>query len=152
MNTKLLKKHIDVSLDAIVVVPLKEDGSNAKDFFVADVVGNKKFAQNFGGYPRSEIAEINECTNIEVQKNLLNALTDYRAGADGQNVGLSDIQIAMGHRSKYQQTPCEMQDWIESQLQKSYEARVAKLNSLRAQSEAGDKIKFNANDKPNEQS
>ena len=88
MNTKLLKKHIDVSLDAIVVVPLKEDGSNAKDFFVADVVGNKKFAQNFGGYPRSEIAEINECTNIEVQKNLLNALTDYRAGADGQNAGL----------------------------------------------------------------
>lgn len=152
MNTKLLQKHIDVALNSIVVIPLKEDGSNAKDFFVADVVGNKKFAQNFGGYPRSEIAEINECTNLEVQKSLLNALTDYRDRADSQNAGLSDIQIAMGHRSKYQQTPSEMQDWIETKLQESYDARVAQLQALRAQSEKDSTIKFNANDKPNEQS
>ena len=150
MNTKLLKKHIDGALTAIVVEPLKEDGSNAKDFFVADVVGNKRFAQNFGGYPRSEIAEINEATNIEVQKSLLNALTDYRSGADNQNVGLSDVQIAMGHRSKYQQAPSEMQDWIETQLQHSYDARVAKLNALRAQAAAKDNIKFNKTDTPNE--
>lgn len=150
MNTKLLQNHIDVALEAIVVEPLKEDGSNAGDFFVADIVGNKKFAQNFGGYPRSEIAEINECTNLEMQKSLLNALTDYRSGADGQNAGLSDVQIAMGHRSKYQQAPSEMQDWIETQLQNSYDARVAQLNALRARTAPKENIKFDLNDTPNE--
>lgn len=115
MNLDLLQKHIDDNTSHVIVLKLAADGSNAQDFFSADVVGNKRFAQNYGGYPRSEIAEINAAATLEQQKALLNQLADFR-GADGQNAGLSDVEIALGHKSKYMQAPSEMQDYLEQQL------------------------------------
>lgn len=131
MNLDLLKKHINSSLEVIDVPTLQPDGSNATDFFTADVVGNKRFAQNFGGYPRSEIAEINDAVSLEVQKSLLNQIDDYRHVADGQNAGLSDVELAMSHRSKYCQAPSEQQDWLVEQMQ----IRDAKLAVMRAEAE-----------------
>lgn len=135
MNSKLLKKHIDSSLEVIVVPTLQADGSNVKDFFTADVVGNKRFAQNFGGYPRSEIAEINDAVSLEMQKSLLNQLEDYRYMADGQNAGLSDVELSMSHRSKYCQAPSEQQDWLVEQIQ-IHNARIfAAAAAKKAQSD-----------------
>ena len=115
MNLELLQNHIDSMIETIEVPKLAADGSNAQDFFCADVVSNRKFAQNFGGYPRSEIAEINDAANIEIQKSLLQQLTDYSTH-DNPNAGLTDADIMLSHRSKYQQAPSEMQDWLVGQL------------------------------------
>ena len=59
MDNILLQKHIDANL--LVGSPkLEKDNSNIRDFYCADVVGDRRFAQNYGGYPRSDIAEINK--------------------------------------------------------------------------------------------
>lgn len=137
MNLKKLQKHIDDSTSNVIVMKLAADGSNAQDFFSADVVGNKRFAQNFGGYPRSEIAEINAAATLEQQKALLNQLADFR-GNDAQNAGLSDVEIALGHKSKYMQAPSEMQNYLEQQLairdakRAEYARKVAEIQAKKA--------------------
>lgn len=115
MNLKELQSHID-SFDIQVDI-LKADGSNAVDFFCADVVGNKRFAQNYGGYPRSEIAEINAAANLEQQKVLLSQLEDYSSSRSNVNAGLSDAEIMLGHKSKYLQTATEVQSYLSEQIQ-----------------------------------
>lgn len=115
MDIKLLNKHVTESLKAIPDVKMKADGSNAKLFFCADVVGNKTFAQNFGGYPRSEIAQINEAVNLQVARTLFQSLEDYSPKTD-PNAGMTDAQIALGHKSRYAQAPSEIQDYLNGQL------------------------------------
>lgn len=117
MNLKLLKKHIDGALTEMVkcIPELKKDGSNSQDFFCADVVGARRFVQNYGGYPRSEIAEINAQANLQAQVNLLHDLEDYSPKSN-PNAGLTDVQIMLSHKSKYQQTPSELQDWLGEQI------------------------------------
>lgn len=119
MDYRLLTEHIVSFNDAVVVSAkdnkLKADGSNAKDFFVADVIGNKKFAQNYGGYPRSEIAEINSQTNLEIVKSMLGKIEDYTPSSN-PNAGLSDYEISLSHKSRYQQTATEMQSYLEEQI------------------------------------
>lgn len=116
MNLELIKKHVVHAAKAIKNPKFNKDGSNASDFYSADVVGHKRFAQNFGGYPRSEIAEINAQTNLENAKLLLSQLTDFSAEAGNQNAGVPDAVISMGHKSKYMQCPAEMIDYVEGQL------------------------------------
>lgn len=127
MDLTLLKNHIDSFVESIVPIELAPDGSNAKDFFCADVVGGKDFVQNFGGYPRSEIAEINEQTNIQLQAAMLQKLEDY-SQYNNPNAGKTDAEIALSHKSRYQQTATEMQSWLEGQLQ----IRDAKMAAMRA--------------------
>lgn len=125
MNLELLKSHIQATLIKPENLPKMEvDGSNTGDFYVADVVGNRKFAQNFGGYPRSEIAEINAQTNLAQQAALLNNLVDYSKNSN-PNAGLTDAEIMLGHRSKYQQTASEQQSWLEVQLKNRVAKRAA---------------------------
>lgn len=113
MNYKLLSEHIDSNVQ-FVPKKLESDGSNAFDFYSSDVVGNKRFAQNFGGYPRSEIAEINDQMTLQAQKNLLEQLEDY--SSLNKPAGLSDVELSLGHKSKYMQTPSEMQSWLMEQI------------------------------------
>ena len=127
MNYELMQKHIDAFVASIPCVEMETDGSNAVDFYVADLVSDRKFAQNYGGYPRSDIAEINECASLEMQKVLLQNMQDFRASADGQNAGRTDAQIMLGHKSKYCQTPNEMIDWTCEQIKISQEMRAAEL-------------------------
>ena len=102
MNFELLKVHIENSTYTATICPeLSDDGSNVSDFYCADVVGNRKFAQNYGGYPRSEIAEINAAATMQEQMNLLSQLNDYTSG-NNPNAGLSDAEIMLSHKSKYQ--------------------------------------------------
>lgn len=116
MNYSLLQDHIDDQLASIVIEPMKADGSNVFDFYCADVVGNRKFVQNFGGYPRSEVAELMEAQTLDMQRAILNSMVDYSSG-DNPTAGMSDAEIMLGHKSRYQQTPSEMQQWLEGQLQ-----------------------------------
>lgn len=97
----------------IALPEILEDGSNLCDFFCADVVGNRRFAQNYGGYPRSEIAEINAQASLQQAQNLLNDLVVY----DGQYQNGTPEEIMLSHKSKYVQAPSEMIDYIERQLQ-----------------------------------
>lgn len=133
MNYKLLQTRIDDALAAMVkcVPEFKKDGSNSQDFFCADVVGARKFVQNYGGYPRSEIAEINAQTNLQAQMALLQTLEDYSPKSN-PNAGLTDAQIALSHRSKYQQAPSEMQAWLEGQIQLRDIERAKAVEAVKA--------------------
>ena len=141
MNLQKLQSHIDAHTYIEDINPLlKEDNSNVGMFFCADVVGGKRFAMNFGGYPRSEIAEINACADINQQANLLAQLADY-SPSDNPNAGLTDAEIMLGHRSKYCQTASEQTRWLEDQLrQRDLKRQVAQM-----QSDDGS-IKFDSND------
>ena len=116
MNLELIKEHVVQASKTILNPKFNKDGSNASDFYFADVVGHKRFAQNFGGYPRSEIAEINAQTNLQVAKQLLSQMTDFSSDVNNQNAGIPDAVISMGHKSKYIQTPSEQINFIDSQL------------------------------------
>ena len=133
MNYELLQKRIDTALsDMVKCIPeFKKDGSNVQDFFCADVVGARKFVQNHGGYPRSEIAEINAQTNLQAQMALLQTLEDYSPKTN-PNAGLTDAQISLSHRSKYQQAPSEMQTWLEGQIQLRDVERAKAADAVKA--------------------
>lgn len=109
-----MQSHID-SQNYDINPTLNDDNSNINMFFCADVVGSKRFANNFGGYPRSEIAEINAAADLNQQMNLLNQLNDYSTN-DNPNAGLSDAEIMLSHRSKYCQTASEQISWLEQQI------------------------------------
>lgn len=131
MDYKLLKKHNE-SCVTVTNPELFSDGSNARMFFCADVVGNRRFAQNYGGYPRSDIAEINNAANEQMQMQLLSQLNDYSPSSN-PNAGLTDAEIMLGHRSKYQQAPSESIAWLESQLHQrdvQRQAEALKVNPL----------------------
>lgn len=123
MNIQKLQKHLDASL-VVKCEELLFDGSNANKFFCADVVGAKRFAQNFGGYPRSEIAQINEAASLEEQLNLLNSLRDY-SPSDNPNAGKTDAEIMLGHKSKYLQAASEQIAWLDAQLERRDNERWA---------------------------
>lgn len=116
MNKELMQKHIDDNTYNDAYPVLEKDGSNSDQFYAADVVGNRRFAQNYGGYPRSEIAEINAAASLEQQMSLLNDLRDM-SSIDNPNAGRTDAEIMLGHKSKYLQTPSESVKWLESQLE-----------------------------------
>lgn len=118
-------------LDTYEVPKLNADGSNVKDFYCADVIGGKKFVQNFGGYPRSDIAEINAQANEQLQMSLLSQLTDF-SNSNNPNAGLSDVDIMLSHKSKYQQAPSEVQDWLYGQLQVRDAKRAQAIAEMQA--------------------
>ena len=123
-----MQSHID-SQNYDINPTLNEDNGNISMFFCADVVGSKRFANNFGGYPRSEIAEINAAADLNQQANLLAQLNDYSSN-DNPNAGLSDAEIMLGHRSKYCQTPSEQVAWLESQIhERDMKRQAAQMKS-----------------------
>lgn len=145
MNLELLKEHIEINTHLESICPkLNDDNSNVSDFYCADVVGNRRFAQNYGGYPRSEIAEINAAATMQEQMNLLSMLNDYTP-SDNPNAGLSDAEIMLSHKSKYQQTASELQSWIVHQI----DIRDAKaLENKNSDSAPSGTIEFNNGDEP----
>ena len=123
-----MQSHID-SQNYDINPTLNEDNGNISMFFCADVVGSKRFANNFGGYPRSEIAEINAAADLNQQANLLAQLNDYSTN-DNPNAGLSDAEIMLGHRSKYCQTASEQVAWLESQIhERDMKRQAAQMKS-----------------------
>lgn len=145
MNYELLKSHIDNSYHVDINPHLKKDNSNIEAFFCPDVVGDKRFALNFAGYPRSEIAQINAAADLNQQINLLSQLTDFSSDSN-PNAGLSDADIMLGHRSKYCQTASEQVRWLESQIHERDVRRVA------SQPSSVDETKINFVDNENAES
>lgn len=94
-------------------------------FYCVDVVDTTKSAvRNYGGYCRSDIALINEESNIEVAANLLSRLAERPS--DG-SVDMSVEQLRLAHRSKYCQTPSEQCLWFENQMEMADNKALATL-------------------------
>lgn len=137
MKQELWLSHIEITIPQFDF-ELKEDKSNIADFYCADVVGNRRFAQNYGGYPRSDIAEINAQSSLSAAENLLRDLQVF--DVDNPNAGLTDAEIMLSHKSKYLQSASEVQGWLENQLA----VRDAKRQQLQDSKEA--KINFENDD------
>lgn len=143
MKYELWNAHIS-GVAEYEVPELKEDRSNLSDFFSADVVGDKRFAQNYGGWPRSDVAEINSQVSLADAETLLRQLTILPS--NDSNVGLSDAQIMLGHKSKYCQTAGEQVSWLESQL----EIRDAQRAQLQRDSGKQEAIEFDSDSSSND--
>lgn len=102
-------------VEPIKLPELAADGSNKSDFWCADVLGNKKFAQNYGGYPRSDVALINEQNDLAVAQRMLNDMQDFRTDVN-PDAGRSDIELILSQRSRYCQSAAESIRYIESEL------------------------------------
>ena len=137
-----MNKHIRNSYVEDINPELKEDNSNLNCFYCADVIGSKRFVVNFGGYPRSEIAQINAAADINQQVSLMQQLSDFTPDSN-PTAGLSDAEIMLGHRSKYCQTASEQVQWLESQIhQKWLKAQASQPDT----GESSDKINFENNE------
>lgn len=101
---------------------LAEDGSNKCDFFVADVLGAERFAQNYGGYPRSDIALINEQNDLRMAEQTLARLQQY---PEVPQTAVSDTEILLAHRSKYCQTASENIRFFEQEINRYAAKREA---------------------------
>lgn len=101
--------------DAVGVPVLADDNSNLSDFFSVDTIGDKQFSLNYGGYPRSDIALINEMSDLRTAQSALQNL-DTQVVPD-VNVGKSDAEILLQHRSKYCQTAAESIRYHEAMIQ-----------------------------------
>lgn len=96
---------------------LKKDGSNRYDFFLPDVIDSHKFTANYAGWPRSDIAAINEQSNLQAAQHMLNQLPQF---SDGENTaGLTDDAIMLSFKSKYMQTSSEMIRYFDEQLRQA---------------------------------
>lgn len=143
MKEKLWNEHIARTVDIDIPV-LADDRSNLNQFFCADVVGNRRFAQNYGGWPRSDIAEINAQTSLAAAQNILNDLQIMPVS--DINSGKSDAEILLSHKSKYLQTPSEQVAWLEEQI------KIRDVQRMNATSQPSENtIKFDSdNPDPNE--
>lgn len=109
---------------------IKKDGSNKGDFFGVETMSSQKFAQNYGGYPRSDIALINEQQNLSVAESMLENLPDFGT-QNNPNQGLSDIEIIKGVQSKYMQSPAEILPYLEQKIQERND-RLAAIEAQKA--------------------
>lgn len=98
------------------LMTLDKDGKNKGFFYGVETMSSQKFAQNYGGYPRSDIALINEQQNLSVAQSMLENLPDFGTQND-PNQGLNDIEIMLGVHSKYMQSPAEILPYLEKQIQ-----------------------------------
>lgn len=108
----------------------KKDGSNKGDFYGVETLSSQKFAQNYGGYPRSDIALINEQQNLSVAESMLENLPDFST-QNNPNQGLSDIEIIKGIQSKYMQSPAEVIPYLEKKIQERND-RLAAIEAEKA--------------------
>lgn len=105
-----------VNVNDVTLPVLADDGHNRSMFYAVSDLTKEDFARNFGGYPRSDIAIINEQQNLSVARAMLENLPDYHS-ADSPNVG-SDVDVLNSVRSKYMQSPSEILPFIEKEIEK----------------------------------
>lgn len=116
-------------------VELAKDGSNKDDFYCpCGTLDTKSFARNYGGYPRSDLAIINEQTDLNVAKAMLSNLVQI---PDGKPNPQSDAEQILSLRSKYCQSIDEQVKYTERMLT----LRDEKIAQLRARQIVADKEK-----------
>lgn len=135
-----LTKDSKVTYKKKTLPKLKKDGSNKYDFFLPDVIDSHKFTANYAGWPRSDVAMINEQSNLQVAQHMLNQLQQF---PDGENtVGKTDTEIQLSFKSKYMQTSSEMIRYFDEQL------RLAQLKREKAlqDNQISSSVQFNNDD------
>lgn len=115
------------------------DGANKRQFYGIETVTKNKFAQNFGGYPRSDIAQILEQQNVAVAEAMLEQLPDY-GRSDNPNAGKTDAEIMLGVQSKYMQSPAEILPYIEKQCRLRDERLIAEQEAAKADEDVAKQI------------
>lgn len=97
----------DYNINSDFSVPkLNEDKSNLSAFYKADTFATEEDCfKNYGGWPRNELAIINETEFLEVAKTLAAKLVPL---PDDTKVGIPDSQLSLMLKSKYCQTPSEV--------------------------------------------
>ena len=117
----------DYNLQSDFSLPkLKEDKSNLSAFYKPDTFGTEQPCfKNYGGWPRNELAIINETESIEVAKALADKLVSL---PDDTKVNVPDSQLSLMLKSKYCQTPSEQVAHYERVI----EARDTMLANRRA--------------------
>lgn len=99
-------------------------GNVAAFYAVADIPTQKSFVRNYGGYVRSDIAQIIDEQNQEVALQLSSRLLERPDDTSDKSV----VDIIAAHHSKYAQTPSEMIEFIDSRLALRDEKRAAKAS------------------------
>ena len=100
-------------------------GENSSKFFrVLDIPTEKSFVRNYGGHPRSDIAVINEQTDLSVAANLVERLT-VQPQSGNPDASIDDVLLTM--KSKYCQTPSEMIEYYDRLLKDRDDKELARL-------------------------
>ena len=108
------RRNFDLKCD-FSVPKLEDDKSNLSAFYKADTFGTDQDCfRNYGGYPRNELALINETESLEVAKTLANKLIQLN---DDTKVDVPDSELSLMLKSKYCQAPSEQIKWYDSILE-----------------------------------
>lgn len=94
-------------------------------FKPVDEYTSQEFARNYGGHPRSDIALLNEQTDMTQVNWLLDKL-QQRPG-DGVGPEVSDHELSIAHKSKYCQTASEQIDYYERLLKERDDRELAQM-------------------------
>lgn len=101
--------------DPIDIHYWEEGKSNPHAFYKpVDDYTSREFARNYGGHPRSDIALLNDQTDMSAVNWLLDKL-QQRPG-DGVGPEISDRELSIAHKSKYCQTAAEMIQYYDDLL------------------------------------
>lgn len=114
----------------------KENKSNIKDFYCADVHGGRKFLLNDAGYPMNDVDMILRQQDANVRESLLSQLAEVPTS--GVPADMPNSEVLLGLKSRYQQTPSEMVGFYEKQL----EIQAAKYDAAQAAAAAAEPTKL----------
>lgn len=128
--------HIESNTHLDINPKVSKDSKNVNAFYKADTIVMKDFMLNFGGYPRSEVAIINDQANAVLAEDMLSRLVVMPTD-DNANVGLSDAEIMLSHRSKYCQMPSEQIEFLDGVLSR----RDAKIREMQEQKRMEDEAR-----------
>lgn len=111
LNFIVMYYNINLHTDVIPAIAVSKE--NVAAFYsVADIPTQKSFVRNYGGYIRSDIAQIIDEQNQEVAMQLSARLIERPDDTSDKSV----VDILAAHHSKYAQTPSEMIAFIDNQL------------------------------------
>ena len=94
-------------------------------FKPVDEYTSREFARNYGGHPRSDIALLNEQTDMSAVQWLLDKLVNRPS--DGVGPEISDKDLSINHKSRYCQTASEMIDYYEQLLKQRDDRELAQM-------------------------
>lgn len=96
---------------------IKKDHSNLGAFYkpVSDME-QQSFCKNFGGYPRNDINVFLEAEDVKTAEALSAALIE-RHSDSVLDSDMSDADLILSVKSKYQQTPSELVRYYENMLE-----------------------------------
>lgn len=131
--------YYNINSPGRVMPDIKCTKENVNAFYtVCDIPTQQSFARNYGGYVRSDIAQIIEEQNQEVAVQLSARLVERPDDTSDDSV----VDLIAAHRSKYVQTPSEMISWLDNQLairDEKQAAQATEEEKLKIEKEAADR-------------